>query len=96
MKNFSNFAMSRVGLVSLLSLCIIIFSISFVSVSDETVRYKTFDSSIAMTNFSSAPVEKTNSSIINCNAIFTFDEGKVIDVSEFQFQVPIRHAHHLQ
>ncbi|MEJ5995036.1 YceI family protein [Pedobacter sp. Du54] len=88
MKNFSNFALSRVGLVSLLSLCVIIFSISFISISDETVRYKTFDSSVAITNASSAQVQKTNSNIINCEANFTFDEGKVMDVSNFQFQVP--------
>ncbi len=89
MKNLSDFAMSRIGLVSLFSLCVIIFTLSFINISDETVRYKTFNSSISITNASSAQIEKTEDNVINCHANFTLDEGKFIDVSDFSFDVPL-------
>lgn len=89
MKNISDFAMSRIGLVSSFSLFVIILSISFINISDETVRYKSFNSSISIANESSIPIEKTETNVINCYASFTLDEGKFVDVSEFNFDVPL-------
>jgi len=87
MKNLSTFAMSRIGLVSLFSLCVIILSISFISISDEPGHFRSINSSISLTNFLNASGSKSVSKI-SCEANFSFEDGELMDISAFQFDIP--------
>ncbi|RZK40979.1 MAG: hypothetical protein EOO90_12880 [Pedobacter sp.] len=89
MKRFSTFAISRTGIVTLLSLGLIVFSISFVSIQDKGKRFESINSSFSLLSPAFTSAESVTSNAVNANAEFTFDDGELSDISDFQFSVPL-------
>lgn len=89
MKNASTFAISRTLLISLFALGGFIFSIAFISTTKETNLFKSFDSRISMFHPDISSDIRIEASTFNCDANLTLEDNKLVDISEFQFSIPI-------
>ena len=89
MKNFSTFSLMRMGVLTFFALGGLIFAIAFIDSSKETIQYQNYDSRIGITNSSFGSIDNTESNYVNCEANIVFDQDQLIDISSFQFNVPI-------
>lgn len=89
MKNFTTFELARTGLISLFGIGGLIFAVAFMGPSNHTTLYRSMNSNISIFNPGEESDAKVEASTFACDADLTFEEGKLTDISSFNFAIPI-------
>ncbi|MEJ5995035.1 YceI family protein [Pedobacter sp. Du54] len=88
MKNVSTFSVTRSFLITAFALGGFIFSIAFIGTSKETHLFKSIDSHISLANPQFFDT-KMVANVFNCTATLIMEEGNLVDITKFQFNIPV-------
>lgn len=90
MKHFKSFAISRAGIISLVGIGVILFTISSIENTYKPVAYEVSQSNITISGFSGLNTWKLKSASIQCEGDFEIKNDELMNIDKVNFIAPIQ------
>ncbi len=97
MKNFKGFAIARTGIISIIAIGVVLFSISSIEKDKELMTYKTLESRVIFRNTGGSVPWRMIANAVSCEGSFEIDDHQLINLSGLSFEIPIsqfKSGHH--